>query len=136
MIASICIVLTTDSQRLRMYFDRVLLMDDEETLLHSDMCWKKMGHPLVPANGDDHENIVEIRRAAACHWVWSPLQYNLVRLEMSTISVQTLLEKQHPSLYPYVDQKVDALKTLCMAVWATTDEASSNTRLSPMDYDT
>lgn len=111
-------------------------MDDEETLLHSDMCWKKMGHPLVPANGDDHENIVEIRRAAACHWVWNPLQYNLVRLEMSTISVQTLLEKQHPSLYPYVDQKVDALKTLCMAVWATTDEASSNTRLSPMDYDT
>ena len=24
-------------------FDRVLLMDDEETLLHSDMCWKKNG---------------------------------------------------------------------------------------------
>jgi hypothetical protein len=115
-------------------FEKVLHINDAEVLVKSDTVWKEMGHPQVPATADDHENTVEMMRSVADWSIWNASNHDI--LNHPIISINVLLQRQHPVLYLDLEQKVDALNTLCMAMWSTTDEASSRSRASPKNYDT
>ena len=115
-------------------FDNVLHVSEAEILMKSDIVWKKMGHPQVPARADDHKNTVEMIRDAATWSIWTTSNHH--HRNHTKISIDDLLERHHPVLYLDVDHKVDALRILCMTIWATTDEASSCSRATPMQYDT
>lgn len=82
-----------------------------------------------------HRELVLALRTYRTTWsIWTTSNHH--HRNHTKISIDDLLERHHPVLYLDVDHKVDALRILCMTMWATTDEASSCSRATPMQYDT
>jgi len=118
--------------------ERELFMNSGGSSSISNLYWKLGGHPLVPAQAFDWMSIEEIRRNDAANTPLTEEKFGYINIASGMnkcLTLEELLNSEHPYLIMSSEIKMEVLSALCMAHWTTTDEMSSSIRRVKRNYD-
>jgi hypothetical protein len=117
--------------------DRAVHIESGDVRL-SAACWKKIGHPLVPAKAKDSISSIDLRSTAINISLYCEEYFGYQQLlsgRSANISMTSLFEEQHTALISTCSIKSEALTALSMAHWTTTDEIGAAVRMKNKKYD-
>ena len=130
---------TTHVKKLLLSFEMIDDSIQESTggsITSTDILWKRCGHPLMPSNIENYEELQHLNDMSTKCALAKEDQFGFTRMVSSQFSsqldIKQLVSSEHPCLFIKKQFHKELLGALAMTYWASTDEIRGG--VSARDY--